>query len=65
MFLSNNWESKSLRINLRLIALLILSVTFATFVLVEVYAHSYVRTLPVISEQEAFDFVPNLSNGSN
>jgi hypothetical protein len=53
-----------LRVTRRLLALLTLLVTLVAFIIVEVYAHSYVRSLPVISKEEAFNLVYFYSNGS-
>jgi hypothetical protein len=53
-----------LRITRRLLALLTLLISLVAFVIVEVYAHSYVHSPPVISKEEAFNLVYFYSNGS-
>jgi hypothetical protein len=58
------WGQRDLRVTRRLLALLTLLITLVAFIIVEVYAHSYVRGLPVISEEEALDLVYFCSNGS-
>lgn len=52
-----------MRITRRLIAILLV-IILVIFVVVEIYVHSYVPSLPVISKEEAFDFVYFYSNGS-
>ena len=53
-----------MRVSRRLLALLTLLITLVAFIIVEVYAHSYIRSLPAISKEEASNFVYFYSNGS-
>lgn len=53
-----------MRVTRRLLALLTLLVTLIAFIIIEVYAHSYVHSLLVISKEEAFNLAYFYSNGS-
>ena len=53
-----------MRVTRRLLALLTLLITLVAFVIVEVYAHSYVCSLPVTSKEEAFNLLYFYPNGS-
>lgn len=53
-----------MRVTRKLLALLTLLITLVAFIIVEVYAHSYVRSLPVISKEKASNLVYFYSNGS-